>query len=162
MDQDPTNGRFLPGNTIQPAKCSTCGHAPPIKHRKTVMAEDVRNLFRKMIKVAPHLDRAVFGPALQAFCRIALVARNSYAWLQENDSFINEDGELKDSLEKIARINAMVIKAAKSLGLTPDSFSEFVHEFGVIDEATDARIRKAYQEHHKEPEEVKDNDTEVF
>ncbi len=89
--------------------------------------EQIRRFVRRLRTLAPHLDNPVHLPMLQAFAQVTLTLQKSYAFLKERD-VINEDGELRSSVDTVRRLAETQARLAKELGLTPSTLRSLSRE----------------------------------
>jgi len=80
--------------------------------------EQIRRAVRKARRLAPHLENPVFLPLLQSFCRISLLVERGYAELRKN-TLLDENGELRASIDVVRRLAETQTRLAEKLGLTP-------------------------------------------
>jgi hypothetical protein len=78
----------------------------------------LRRITRQCRKLAPHLDNPAFGPVLQSFGRVSLMLNDAYERIR-NEELLNEDGELRASIDTIRKLADTQAKLAEKLGLTP-------------------------------------------
>jgi len=82
--------------------------------------EQVRRAVRKARRFAPHLENPVFLTMLQSFCRISLLLERGYASLRDG-SLLDDEGELRSSVDAVRRLAETQVRLAKELGLTPST-----------------------------------------
>ena len=79
---------------------------------------------RNVIRVAPHLDDPRFRPVLLSFARLTLLLERSYAALGDTDSLISDKtGEIRMSVDTVARLIGQQGKLAAMLGFTPSTLA---------------------------------------
>jgi hypothetical protein len=71
-----------------------------------------------MLAVAPHLNDAKFAPLVASFARITLLGQDAYEFLREK-GLVNDQGELRSSVDAVQRLIGTQLKLANSLGLSP-------------------------------------------
>lgn len=97
----------LAATTTLPAKKKL----PPRDHR-------VRRFKREILKTAPELNDPRYSPVLHTFARANILLLDSYDFLRTN-GLVNENGELRSSVDTVNRLINTVLKAGAALGLTP-------------------------------------------
>ncbi len=78
----------------------------------------VRRKKQQMLVVAPHLDDAKFKPLLESFAQVTLLKGDCYEFLRKH-GLVNEQGELRSSVDTVQRLMGLQLKLANALGLSP-------------------------------------------
>jgi len=86
------------------------------KHKRD---QQLRRFVSRLRTIAPHVDRPEFAAVLRGFAMITLMLERSYAALRDHDVISAETGELRPSIDTVARLVGQQTKLATALGLTP-------------------------------------------
>src|SRR5438552_2382110 len=93
-----------------------CGEVvDPVRRQRD---QRLRRIVRQCRRLAPHLDNPAFGPVLQSFGRVSLLLADGYEKIRGAD-LLNEDGELRASIDTVRKLADTQVKLAEKLGLTP-------------------------------------------
>jgi len=95
--------------------------------RQSKRDEQVRRFVRRLRALVPHLDNPIFLPALQSFARIHKLLDRSYGHLREG-SLLNQDGELRTSIDAVRRLAETHSRLSKELGITPTTLHALARE----------------------------------
>jgi hypothetical protein len=103
----------------------------------------LRRIVRECRRLAPHLDNRAFGPVLQSFARVSLLLADSYEKIRGAE-LLDENNELRPSIDTIRRLADTQAKLAEKLGLTPATLRAFGREkpvdlVGALAENNDGR-----------------------
>ncbi len=97
----------------------------PIRdQRRRLNDMQTRNLARRIIKMAPHLDRPEFYPQVRAWAICCFHVARINAALQEHDVINEETGEVRSSFDTLRKMLATQTLLARELGLTPLSMKD--------------------------------------
>src|ERR1700736_3400411 len=102
----------MPEDTTLPAK--------PTSRAAVARKRDqrLRRFRRQLLAVAPNLDDPRFAPLVAAFGRAVILSGDAYEFLRER-GLVNQDGELRSSVDVVQRLFTTQLKLARELGLTP-------------------------------------------
>jgi hypothetical protein len=87
----------------------------------------MRRIIRRARTLAPHLDSAVFSPILQSFARVSLLLGDCYEKLRDGE-LLDEDGELRPSINTVRALAETQMRLARELGLTPVTLRQLGRE----------------------------------
>lgn len=73
---------------------------------------------RRLVTLVPSLDQPEWRPLVLTYCRIAVLAQRAYDHLRQS-GLLDEEGELKKSLETYRRLAGELRAQARELGLSP-------------------------------------------
>lgn len=76
-----------------------------------------------MVSLDPRLDDPKFGPLITSFAEVTLLSRDAFDFLRGN-GLVNEDGELRSSVDTFQRLLGQQVKLARELHLTPASLGK--------------------------------------
>lgn len=99
----------------------------PVSRRVAKRQRDgrVRRMKREVTKEATHLaDNRKFRYSIETFTETTILLRESFAELRSK-GLIDENGELRSSIDTFTRLAALQLKYANALGLTPVSLGKF-------------------------------------
>jgi hypothetical protein len=82
--------------------------------------QQVRRAVRRLATIAPHLADPKYRPALQSLARITLLVDRAYETLRERP-LLDENGELRPSLDTLRRMIGTQSDLLKAVGLMPTS-----------------------------------------
>jgi hypothetical protein len=77
---------------------------------------------RKLLTIAPHLDKEEFRPVILSFARVSNVTTDVYKFLRKN-GLVGEDGEIRRSVDTLTRLMGVQLKLANALNLTPGALT---------------------------------------
>ncbi|MBF6570423.1 MAG: hypothetical protein IVW54_16275 [Candidatus Binataceae bacterium] len=125
----------LPGGEVPPTSTDGVTLAAPPSTRHPISRyslsrkrdQRLRRFRRQLLAVAPHLDDPKFAPLLNSFGRISLLALDGYETLREG-GLLNEDGELRSSVDTFQRLVGQQLKLGRELGLTPTALNKIRNE----------------------------------
>jgi hypothetical protein len=94
--------------------------APPMGRAMVRAKRDQRlqRIVRSARSLAPHLDNPIFTPVLQSFGRVSLLLQDSYEKVRSGD-LLDDDGELRPSINTVRGLAETQMRLARELGLTP-------------------------------------------
>ncbi len=121
----------LPVSDCLPARPRPESRMAVRRHRD----EQIRRGVCKARRLAPHLENPIFLPLLQSFCRISLLLERGYQSLRDG-SLLDQDGELRGSVDTVRRLAETQTRLAEKLGLTPATLRAMAKE-KVIDLAAE-------------------------
>ena len=82
--------------------------------------QQVRRAVRRLATIAPHLADPRYRPALQSLARITLLVDRAYETLRDRP-LLDENGELRPSLDTLRRMIGTQSDLLKAVGLMPTS-----------------------------------------
>lgn len=86
----------------------------------------VRRKKQQILVGAPHLEDA-FRPLLESLARVTLLTEDGYEFLRKN-GLVNEQGELRSSVDTVQRLMSTQLKLANALGLSPAALGKLRKE----------------------------------
>src|SRR5260370_21852256 len=87
----------------------------------------MRRIIRRARMLAPHLENQVFTPVLQSFARVSLLLGDCYEKLRDGE-LLNDDGELRPSINTVRALAETQMRLARELGLTPVTLRQLGRE----------------------------------
>jgi hypothetical protein len=88
--------------------------------RKIKRDEAVLRFAREVVAMVPAIDKPEYRPLVYNYARIAKLCEQAYSHLHEG-GLVNDEGELRASLNTYRQLTAELRAAARELGLTPTS-----------------------------------------
>ncbi len=92
--------------------------APHVKKRD----ERIGDFKRALVRNAPHLQKASFGPLVDSFAKCSILVSDSYEFLK-SAGLINDKQELRNSVATLGALFGTQLKLAKSLLISPDALA---------------------------------------
>lgn len=82
--------------------------------------QQIRRAVTRLRTLVPHLDRPEYLPLLRSYARVTLLIERSYEVLRDG-RLVDDDGELRGSLDTIRRLMTTQAQLARELGLSPSA-----------------------------------------
>lgn len=148
--QDESKPPHLPAANAERAPARRSVSRIAVRRRRD---EQVRRAVRRLATIAPHLADLKYRPALQSLARISLLVDRAYETLKGR-SLLDENGELRPSLDTLRRLIGTQSDLLKAVGLMPTSILPDGHQHRTMDAvfARIAKVREQREEHEDKQE----------
>src|ERR1700722_1999117 len=106
------------------------GGLPAPATRKLTRAkrdQRLRRVKRQILAVDGRLEEPRYGLLVGSLARASLLLGDSYEYLRKV-GLVNEQGELRSSVDTVQRMIALQLKLARELGLSPAALGKFRNE----------------------------------
>jgi len=101
---------------------------PPARVAKRVSAWVIRRAANQLITQAPHLDNPIYRPLINSYIRTCMLLERCYVVLGTDAALLDEDGELRPSIDTCRRLAESAAKLAKALCISPETFKAMTKE----------------------------------
>jgi phage terminase small subunit len=92
----------------------------------------VYRLTRKLVTLVPALEDAQFRPLVTNYCRLAVLCERAYDRIREA-SLLDDNGELRSSLDTYRRMTGELRAMGRELGLSPTVAASMARPVRVLD-----------------------------
>lgn len=90
----------------------------PRTRKRPPRCERTRRAARSVIRAAPHLEEVRYRPLVLRFAQLHVLAGDAFEHLRRV-GLLNQDGELRASVDVFQRLAMAQLRLAEKLGLTP-------------------------------------------
>lgn len=106
---------------------STENSLPARRPSRARRDQQIRRAVSRLRTFVPALDRPEYLPLLRSYARITLLIERSYELLRDG-SLVDENGELRASLDTIRRLMSTQAALGRELGLSPSAARSVIRQ----------------------------------